>query len=93
MCGIKEVGKYNVDFEGLIYDGNIPYEMVIIEAFDGNTPIDGSRKILYFRSNTEAERKYIMPEFRNEESVEMWLQYRNNAKIQIYTKTIVEEIK
>lgn len=91
---IKEVGKYNIDFEGLSYDGKIPYEMVIIEEFNGNTPVEDSRKILYFsRKNIGNERKYIMPCFRNEEEVEMWLQYRNYAKIQIFNKIVVEEVK
>lgn len=93
MYGIKKIGKYNVDFEGLEYDGKIPYEMVIIEEFNENTPVKGSKKTLYFRQNIGIERRYIIPEFTNEKSVEIWLQYRNNAKIQIYNKIVVEEVK
>lgn len=93
MCGIKEVRKYNIDFEGLCYDGNIPYEMIIIEEFNGNMPVEGSRKTLYFRQNIGTERKYIIPTFNTEEEVKKWLQYRNNAKIQIYSKIVIEEIK
>ena len=83
MYGIKEVGRYNVDYEGLVYDGKIPYQMVIIEKFNGNTPIEGSRKTLYFRDNQKAERKYIVPEIRTETEVEQFLKYQNNAKIKI----------
>lgn len=93
MLGIKEVGKYNIDFEGRSYDGNIPYEMVIIEEFNGNTPVKGSRKTLYFRQNTKIEDTYIIPKFNTEEEIKKWLQYRNNAKIQIYNKIVVEEVK
>lgn len=89
---VKEVGKYNIDFVGLSYDGNIPYEMIIIEEFNGNVPVVGSRKILYFRQNLDFKMKYIIPDFKDETEVEMWLQYRNNAKIQIYSKIIIEEI-
>ncbi len=89
---VKEVGKYNIDFVGLSYDGNIPYEMIIIEEFNGNVPVVGSRKILYFRQNLDFKMKYIIPDFKDETEVEMWLQYRNNAKIQIYNKIIIEEI-
>lgn len=94
MYGMKEVGKYNVDYEGLSYDydGQIPYEMIIIEEFEGNTPIAGSRKTLYFRQNTGTERKYIMPKMRTEQDVEFWLQYRNCSKIQIYNKLVIEEV-
>lgn len=92
MYGVKEIGKYNVDFEGLSYDKNIPYEMVIIEEFNGDIPIQGSKKVLYFRQNSLGERKYLMPEFTDEKSVEVWLKYHNYAKIQIYNKTIAEEI-
>lgn len=58
---IKDVGKYNISFEGEKYDNdkNIPYEMVIIEAFDGDDKsIRGSKKVLYFRKNTKNEKKY-----------------------------------
>lgn len=70
---VKEIGKYNIDFARLSYDGKIPYEMVIIEEFNGNEPVKGSKKTLYFRQNIGTERKYIMPEFKNEAAVEMWL--------------------
>lgn len=93
MYGIKEVGKYNVDYEGISYDGKIPYEMIIIEEFDGNIPVKGSRKTLYFRQNIGTERKYIMPEMKTETDIEFWLQYRNNTKLQILNKIVVEEIR
>ncbi len=34
-----KVGKYNVDFAGVKYDGTIPYSKVVIEEFDGDCPI------------------------------------------------------
>ena len=80
MNGIKEVGKYNVDFEGLSYDGNTPYEMVIIEEFNGNVPVEESRKTLYFRQNVGAEKEYIVPNFKDETEIEKWLQYRKDRK-------------
>lgn len=90
MYGIKEVGKYNIDYEGLSYDGNIPYNMVIIEEFDGNTPVKGSRKTLYFRENQGIERIYILPGMRTEEQIEQFLRYPNNAKLKVYMKPVVE---
>lgn len=90
MYGIKEVGKYNIDYEGFVYDGKIPYQMVIIEEFDGNTPVKGSRKTLYFRDNEKMERKYIVPEIKTEAEVEKFLHYPNNAKIKAYKKLVVE---
>lgn len=92
MYGIKEIGKYNIDFAGISYDKNILYEMVIIEEFNGDIPIQGSKKVLYFRQNSSGERKYLMPEFTDEKSVGIWLKYRNHAKIQICNKTIAKEI-
>lgn len=85
---IKEIGKYNVDFEGISYDGKIPYEMVIIEEFAEGKPVKGSKKTLYFRG----EKNYIMPVFSTEEAVEMYLQYANNTKLQIFSKVVVEEV-
>lgn len=64
--------------------------MVIIEKFNSNTPVEGSKKTLYFRQNIGTERKYIIPEFSNEKEVEKWLKYRNNSKIQIYNKLVIE---
>lgn len=45
MYGIKEVGKYNIIFEGVSYDKGIPYEMVIIEKLKDSTR--ESRKTLF----------------------------------------------
>lgn len=58
----KEVGCYNITFCGLSYDNNIPYDMVIIEKFNNNTYIEGSKKVLYFRH----ERGCIVPVFNTE---------------------------
>lgn len=91
MSEIKEIGKYNVNFCGLSYDGNIPYEMVIIEEFNGNVPVKGNKKTLYFRQNIGTKRKYIMPMINTETEVKQWLQYRNYSKIQIYNKLVIEE--
>ena len=86
MYGVKEVGKYNVDYEGLSYDGKTPYEMIIIEEFDGNTPVKGSRKTLYFR----IDGKYIVPQLNTEAKIEAWLKYKNNSKIQVHKEVVVE---
>lgn len=91
MYGIKEVGKYNIIFEGVSYDKGIPYEMVIIEKLKDSTR--ESRKTLFFRQNTGMERKYIMPKFEDEKEIEMlYNQYYHNTKIQIYRKIVIEEI-
>lgn len=93
---VKEIGKYNIslyDSESeWNYDRGIPYAMATIDEFDGDKPT-GKNKTLYFRQNIGTERKYIMPEFKNEEEVGMWMEYRNNAKIQIYNKVVVEEVR
>lgn len=89
MHKVKEVGKYNVDYEGLSYDGKIPYEMVIIEEFDGNTPVEGSRKTLYFRT----DEKYIVPQLNTESKIEVWMKkYKNNSKIQVHKDKIIEKV-
>lgn len=90
MYGIRKTGKYNVDYEGVFYDGKIPYQMVIIEEFNGNAPIEGSRKTLYFRDNKKTEKKYIIPEIRTEAEVEQFLNYPNNAKIKIQKEYKIE---
>lgn len=92
MYGIKEVGKYNVDFEGLIYDGKIPYQMIIFEEFNGDTPIKGSRKTLYFRDDIGFKNEYIIPKFETESEVEKYLHYRNNTKLKLYNKLVVETV-
>lgn len=46
----KEVGCYNITFCGLSFDNNIPYDMVIIEKFNNNTYIEGSKKSPLFQT-------------------------------------------
>ncbi|MCM1178672.1 MAG: hypothetical protein NC347_00310 [Clostridium sp.] len=86
----KQIGKYNIVYEGISYDGKIPYRMFIITEFEGNTPI---REItLYFRRNIGTEEKYLMPDMRTESDIERWLQYPDESKIQIYNQLVVETV-
>lgn len=80
MNGTKEVGKYNVDYKGDIWDGKIKYEMVGIQEFNGDIPV-GNEKILYFL----LEKDCIIPDLETEEEVERLLVYEN------YTKLIVRQ--
>ena len=88
MYGMKEIGKYNVDYEGLSYDGKIPYQMVIIAEFDGDKEL--SRKRFYFRDNIGLNRFYIMPPLGTEEQIEDILQYPDNSKIRVYDQRVIE---
>lgn len=88
MYGMKEIGKYNVDYEGLSYDGKIPYQMVIIAEFDGDKEL--SRKRFYFRDNIGLNRFYIMPPLGTEEQIEDILQYPDNSKIRVYNQMVIE---
>ena len=88
MYGMKEIGKYNVDYEGLSYDGKIPYQMVIIAEFDGDKEL--SRKRFYFRDNIGLNRFYIMSPLGTEEQIEDILQYPDNSKIRVYNQMVIE---
>lgn len=88
MYGVKEIGRYNVDYAGSIYKGKIPYQMVIISEFDGDKEL--SRKRLYFRDNIGVDRFYIMPLLGTEEQIEEILQYPNNSKIRVYNQMVIE---
>lgn len=85
MYGIKEVGKYNVDYAGCAYDKNVPYDMVIFEAFEGNNLVEGSKKRLYFLATAGC----ITPSFNTELEIELFLKLPNNAKISIRKKEIL----
>lgn len=89
MYGMKEIGKYNVDYEGSIYDGEIPYQVVIISEFDGDREL--SRKRLYFRDNIGVNRFYIMPPLGTEDQIEEILQYPNNSKIRVHNQMVIEK--
>ena len=92
MYGIKQVGKYNVYYAGLSYDKDIPYNMVIIEAFDRNDKPNGNRKTFYFRRNRTMTERYIMPDLNTEEALDKWMIYPNHSKFQLYRKTVIERI-
>lgn len=85
----KEVGCYNITFCGLSYNNNIPYDMVIIEKFNNNTYIEGSKKVLYFRN----ERDCIVPVFNTEKEVEKYLQYRNYEKLKVKKSITIEIVQ
>lgn len=87
---VYEVGKYNVSFEGIIYDGKTPYELVIIQEFDGNAPIHGGKKVLYIRNGIYDGSEYIIPKFETEHDVERLLTYPNNARIAIRNTWVLD---
>ncbi|MCM1178671.1 MAG: hypothetical protein NC347_00305 [Clostridium sp.] len=86
----RQIGKYNVVFNGIAYDGKIPYQIVMIAEFSENTPI---REItLYVRQNIGITGKYLLPDMRTESDVARWLQYPDKSKIQIYNQLVVETV-
>lgn len=86
----RVVGKYNVSYCGASYDGDVPYEMVIIEEFNGDIPVKGSKKTLYFRRNKGTDRTYILPDMRTEKEVEKWMQYKNYTRIGVRLQVQIE---
>lgn len=89
MYGTKEIGKYNVDYAGLSYDGKSPYQMVIISIFEGDKEV--ARKVLYFRDNIGIDRTYIVPQMKTEKQVEDILHYPNNARISVYNQMVIKK--
>jgi len=87
MYGVKEIGKYNVDYKGDIWDGKIKYEMIGIQEFTGDTPV-GKEKILYFLTGKDC----VIPGFRTEEEIERFLKYRNHTKLRVRKQIVVEKI-
>lgn len=83
-----KVGKYNVDFAGVKYDGTIPYSKVVIEEFDGDCPIAMYTKTLYFNIGTN----FMVSPFSTEKEIEDYLGYPDNTKLQLSTKLTVREV-
>lgn len=88
MYGVKEVGRYNIDYCGKSYDGTIPYQMVIISTFEGDKEV--AKKVLYFRDNIGVDGIYIIPPMKTEDQIKRLLIYPDNAKIRAYNNLIIE---
>lgn len=64
---VKEIGRFNVDYAGLIYDGRIPYNMIIISEFDDADKFLGKKtfyfygEVLDFETEEEVEEVYSLP--------------------------------
>lgn len=93
MYDMKHIGKYNVDYAGLSYDGGIPYQLVIIEEFDEHNKPTGNKKSLYFRCNRTVTEKYVMPDLSTEKKVGEWMGFKNYTKFQIFNCRMAEEVK
>lgn len=87
MYGVKEIGKYNVDYKGAVLDGKIKYEMIGIQEFTGDTPT-GKEKILYFLTGKNC----IIPGFGTDEDIEQFLKYRSYTKLRIRKQIVIEEV-
>lgn len=81
--GIKEIGRFNVVYAGLIYDGEIPYNMIIIEEFDDMDQVLG-KKTYYFIGD--------LPEFEFEEEVEEVYSFPRYTKLQAERRLVVRKI-
>ena len=92
MCGVMQIGKYNVEYAGLSYDNGIPYSMVIIHTFDKNDKPTGQKQVLYFRRNRTMAENYIMPDLSTEEKISQWMGFKSHTKFQIFNRRIIEEI-
>ena len=84
----KQVGNFNVDFAGEIWDGDVKYQMVLFQQFEGDKPLGGS-KCLYFRD----EKGYEVPRLNTiNEVVEYFVAFKNNVKLSIdATKKVIRE--
>lgn len=83
---IIQVGKYNVDNEGFVYDRQREkYYMFIFEEFEKNDKPVGNRKIFYIDSK-------IIPEFKTEKEVEEIMKYKNYSRIKIESKKFYKPI-
>lgn len=70
---VKDIGSYDIDNEGEIWNGNTRYIMVIFSRFDENEK-EIERKQLYFRCK--------VPDFKTEEQITEFLRdKKNNQRI------------
>lgn len=85
---VKQVGNFNVDFAGEIWDGDVKYQMVLFQEFRGDDPV-GDRKCLYFRD----EKGYEVPRLNTpDEVLDYFVSYKNNEKLSIdVTKKVIRE--
>ncbi len=80
---VKEIGRFNVDYAGLIYDGRIPYNMIIISEFDDADKFLGN-KTFYFYGE--------VPDFETEEEVEEVYSFLRYTKLQAERRLVVRKI-
>lgn len=74
---VEYIGKYNVDYAGLSYDRNTPYELVIISEFDKDKEI--RRKTYYFQH----DKSYIKPKLKTEADIEKVMKFKQYSKIAV----------
>lgn len=67
---VQQIGKYNVSYEGKSWNGSVPYEMIIIQEFNGNKPV-GNHKCFYIRTKN----LLTPPFFKTEQEVEELMKF------------------
>lgn len=86
--GVRTVGRFNIDYQGYIYDKGIPYERVTVIEFDANNkpvfPEVEDNKTFYFNMHDENS---VIPFFDTEEEVEEFL--KNNAKLSASNEVVI----
>ena len=84
MYGIRQVGRFNVNYAGNAYEKGTRYSMIIIEEFEGNRFIPESRRVLYVKNGTG----YVAPDLQTEDEVRSFLKYRNYEKLSFVKREV-----
>lgn len=78
---MKQVGRFDVEDVGIIYDGDIPYKMIILTEFDKNDK-EIDRRVFYFRISHKHD-EFVIPNFSSEEYISKWfVRYKNYSKFE-----------
>ena len=88
---IKQIGKYNVEYVGVVYFDNEPYETAIFTEFDNNDQ-EINKRVLYFRTNRLNEKRYVIPTFDTEDAIKEMFEYDNYTILECYFRLEVRRI-
>ncbi len=85
MIDVRKIGKYNVDYCGVAYDGKYCYEMINVAEFDqADKPIPNSMKVFYFTP--------YAPEFKTEEEIDQLMTFNCYQKFKVERKNILSPV-
>ena len=86
------VGRYNIDYCGLAWDKESPYQMIIIQEFNKDESPINDNQILYIKLDIQDTKRFsiddVLPDLSSEEKIEAYMSLPKYSKLKVIKQEV-----